>query len=147
MPLQATGGVNSTTHRTHFTHANMFLRVAQGAEEARARFVSLCLHSRSSSSRVMSHAQSLWSDFPLFPLPQYVSSLLHPSHSEESCDPRRGGQCGRLAEQKSSHTSAYNLSLQFLIPPLCNVRFVCIFLQFSHADLQILTGQTLHCKY
>ena len=47
----------------------------------------------------MSHAQSLWSDFPPFPLSQHVPSLLFPSHSVEPCDPRTGGQSGRLAEQ------------------------------------------------
>ena len=36
--LQATGGVNTTPHRTHFTHANIFSRLAQ-AEQAPARFV------------------------------------------------------------------------------------------------------------
>ena len=41
-------------------------------------------------SRVMSHTQTLWSDFPPFPLPQHVPFLLYPSHSVEPCDPRTG---------------------------------------------------------
>ena len=41
-----------------------------------------------------------WSHFPPLPLPQHVPSLLHPLHSaEQPCDPRTGGQSGRLEEQ------------------------------------------------
>ena len=56
------------------------------------------------------NAQSLWSDFPPFPLPQHIPSLLFPSHSaEQPHHPRTGGQSGRLPEQspltESSPTS------------------------------------------
>ena len=48
----------------------------------------------------MIDAQSLWSEFPPFPLPQHVPSLLYPSHSaEQPHDPRTEGQSSRLAVQ------------------------------------------------
>ena len=54
----------------------------------------------SSFSCVMSHLQSLWSDLPPFRLPQHMSSLLYPSHSDEAPhDPRTEGRTGRLAVQ------------------------------------------------
>ena len=52
--------VNTTPHRAHFTHANIFSRVAQGPETAQHAlfFCVFPKKSHSSFSCVMSHAQS-----------------------------------------------------------------------------------------
>ena len=92
--------VSTTPHCAHLTHANISSRVAQGAEQAPSRIV-FCLTSKksSSSSQVMFRARSLLLDLPPLPLPRRAPSLQNPSHSVEPCDPRLGGQSGRLVEQ------------------------------------------------
>ena len=47
--LYATEGVNTTPHRAHFTHANIFSRVAQGAEQSPARII--CVRVRTTTHR------------------------------------------------------------------------------------------------
>ena len=82
-------------------HANIFSRVAPGAEPAPARTVFLCLLEKSSSSsQVMLHAQSLLSRFPPLQLTQHAPSPPFPSHSGNPCDLHLGGQSGRLAGQR-----------------------------------------------
>ena len=60
--------VNTTPHRAHFTHANIFSRVAQGPERVQTRF-GLCPleNNHSSFSCFMSYPQSSW-----------LTSRLHP---------------------------------------------------------------------
>ena len=66
---------HQTTPRAFYTRTKFHSLVAQGLETAQHAFVCLLWNGHSSFSCVMAHAQSLWSDFPLFLLPQHVPSL------------------------------------------------------------------------
>ena len=95
--------VNTTPHRAHFTHANIFSRVVQGPERFQTRFGMCPLENNHSSfSCFMSYPQSSWSDLPPSPFPPHIPSLLYPSHgAEQPHDPWTEGQSGRLAAQSS----------------------------------------------
>ena len=95
--------VNTTPHRAHFTHANIFSSVTQRAGQAPARFICVCLetiiHNSCVSSLIRTHC-GLISRFPPIPLPQHIPCPLYPSHSaEQPHDPRTEGQSGRLTVQ------------------------------------------------
>ena len=75
--------VNTTPHRAHFTHANLFSRVAQELipHQHTLSFVSPF---KRVISILMPQAQSLLPDFLPLPLPQHAPSPQFPSHSGTS---------------------------------------------------------------
>ena len=91
--------VNSTPHRAHLTHANIFSRVAHGSEQASARFI--CVRFKTSIHR--SHVSSLTRSCCGLTSHHFLSRSTFPlccipSHSDEQpLDPRIEGRSGRLA--------------------------------------------------
>ena len=94
--LKATTIVNTTPFRAHFSHADIFSRVAPAELTLRSshRFVVFhkCSHLHSHS---LSHAQCSWLGRTPHPLPHSTSSFVDPLHGGIHCDPHHGGQFGR----------------------------------------------------